>query len=399
LVRDANADLAVATADIVAREFIDYAIELRLAELARIQAAAAAQGLGNVQSLVAAQFQTIDTLILLEPVSSVSAIAINLRQKVLLGVVLGAMLATGGALVLGSLRDTVRSLDEIPGRFGVVVLGSVSKWSSQNVAPADLVMLTLPSSGFSESFRHIRANFQFATVDQPGSIYMVTSPGPGEGKSTLIANLGIAFANGGKKVMIVDADLRRPEMQRLFPDVDKDRGLTTFLGEPATDINDLVQPAQIAGLSVIPSGPKPPNPSELLGSPRMSVFLERVKEMADIVLVDSPPTLVVADSPILAAQLDGVILVVDAFGTRSSSLRAALNSLRATQVNIVGVVSNKVKRSRLAFGYPNYYYDTYYYKYEESERASVNGAGLVFKRPVRWARDVFKKVRSPGNRR
>lgn len=396
-VRNKNAQVAAATTDIVAREFIDYVIEQRLAEIARVQVAAAAQGIANVQDLVAAQFMVLDSLILLEPVSSAHPIVPKIREQVLLGIFLGVVLAGGGALLLGSLRDTVRNPDELLGRFGVMSLGSIFRWSPQHVDEDELVVWKLPSSGFSESFRQIRANIQFATANQPGKVYLVTSPGPGDGKSTIIGNLAVAFAHSGKKVVLIDGDLRRPGIHRRFPDLNREPGLSNFLSEREIDFADVVHTTPVEGVSVIPGGPIPPNPSELLGSPRMSALLENLKEVADIILVDSPPILMVADGPILAAQVDGAVVVVQGFGTRSASLRAALDTLRNTQVNIVGVIINKLKRARFGYGYPYYYYyDKSYYKYPESQKASVNGTGPIYKRPVEWFRSVLSKIGVPS---
>ena len=398
-VRDKDAEVAAATTDIVAREFIDYVIEQRLGEIARVQAAAAAQGIANFQALVAAQFMVMDSLILLEPVSYASPIVPKILQKVLMGVLLGIAIAIGIALLLGSLRDTVRNPDEILGRFGVMGLGAVFRWSPQHVSENELVLWKLPSSGFSESFRQIRANVQFATANQPGKVYLVTSPGPGDGKSTIICNLAVAFANSGKKMVIIDGDLRRPRIHKLFPTMDREPGLSNFLGggESEIDFTDLLHSTNVEGVSVIPGGPIPPNPAELLGSPKMSALLDHIKEIADIILVDSPPVLMVADGPILAAQVDGAIMVVEGFTTRSPSLQAALDSLRNTQVNIVGVIINKLKRARFGnygygYSYQHYYqYDQYYYRYPESQESSVNGMGPIYKRPVDWLRSVLSK--------
>ena len=398
-VRNRNAEVAANITDIVAREFIDYVIEQRLAVIARVQAAAAAQGIANVQDLVAAQFRVLDSLILLEPVSSASPIVPRIREQVVLGVLLGIVLAAGGALLLGSLRDTVRNPDDLQARFGVMALGSIFRWSPQHVDNDELVVWKLPSSGFAESFRQIRANIQFATANQPGKVYLVTSPGPGDGKSTIIGNLAVAFAYGGKKVVVIDGDLRRPGVHRRFPAMDREPGLSNFLGESDIGITEVIHSSPVEGVSVIPGGPIPPNPSELLGSPRMSALLEGLKETADIILVDSPPVLMVADGPILAAQVDGAIVIAEAFGTRSASLRAALDTLRNTQVNVLGVIINKLKRARFGYGYPYYYYyDKYYYKYPESQGASVKGTGPIYRRPAVWIRSVLSKLGVPGGR-
>ena len=126
------------------------------------------------------------------------------------------MAAVGGALLLSSLSDTARNAEELPRRFGVTALGSIFRWSPQEIEEHELVVWKAPSSGYSEAFEQIRANLQFATANQPGSVYLLTSPGPTEGKSTIICNLAVTFAQLGKRVMVVDGDLRRPTLHRML---------------------------------------------------------------------------------------------------------------------------------------------------------------------------------------
>jgi len=381
---DKDAEIAARTVDIVAREFIDYVIEQRLAEIARVQAAAATQGLGT-QNLVAAQLQLVDSLILLEPVSSATQIPNKLPQQIMLGVILGLMLGLGGSLVLASLRDTVRNPEDLPVRFGTVALGSLFKWSDDDADPSELVIHKLPTSGFSESLRQIRTNIQFATANRPGKIYLVTSPGPSDGKTTTICNLGVAFAQTGKRVIMIDGDLRRPSMHRMFSPLGRDPGLSNYLGDQTTEFSDVLSTSHVPNVSIVPGGPIPPNPAELLGSPRMSNILEIARENADIVLVDSPPTLILADASILASQVDGAIVVVDGFGTRSSALQATLANLRNSSVDIVGVIINKLKRPRFGnygYGY-QYHYQYYSYRYygaTDSDGQNETSSIPVYKR-------------------
>ena len=227
--RSTDPALAASAADVVTREFIDYVIERRLGEIARLQAAATAQGIGNVQDLVAQQFTMIDSLALLEPVGGASVIAPRTRQNFLLGGIVGAMVATDAVLLLSSLSDTVRNPEEISRRFGVTPLGAIFKWPSNEVEEQEIIVWKAPLSTYSESFRQIRANLQFATANQPGRVYLVTSPGPGDGKSTIICNLAITLAQTGKQVVILDADLRRPSIHTRFASGAREPGLSNFL--------------------------------------------------------------------------------------------------------------------------------------------------------------------------
>ena len=404
-VRDRDPSVAARSADVISRDFIDYAIELRLGEIARLQAAAAAQGIIETQNLVAAQFALIDSLTVLEPVSIPSRpILPRTRQNVLLGVFLGAALATGAALILGSLRDTVRSPEELRRRFGVTGLGTVFKWPLPEVGEEELVVWKAPSSGYAESFKQIRTNLQFAAANHPGKVFVLTSPGPGEGKSTILSNLAITLAQTGQRVTVIDCDLRRPSLHRLMALPNREPGLSNFLAEPRTHLDSIIHGTQMEGVSIIPAGPLPPNPSELLGSNRMSNLLEGVQEKSDIVLLDSPPLLLVADGPLLASQSDGTIIVVDGFSTRSSSLREVLATLERTQAFVVGVVINKLKRSRFGYGYgydyPYYYSDKYYKYYRASDPGDelVDGAGPIHRRPLRWVRSTLSRFRLPSSR-
>ena len=396
--RHQDREIAAITAQVVAQDFIEYAIEQRLAEIARLQTVAAAQGISNVQDLVAAQFIAVDSLSLLEPVVPPgNLVNRRARQNIVLGTIFGIVLAAGLVLLLESMRDTVRFIDQVSQRFGVTGLGTLFKWSSQEIEEGSLVLWSAPNSSYAESFRHIRANLQFATANQHGNALLVSSPGPGEGKSTIISNLAIAIAQTGKRVVVVDGDLRRPALYRLFNGLQREPGLSNFLADLGADSDDIVTQTDIEGIHVIPSGPTPPNPAELLGSPRMVTLLNQLRERYDIVLVDSPPLLPVADGTILASQVDGAIVVVDGFGTRSSSLQAALDGLRNTQVNITGVIINKLKRPGLgyAYNYPYYYYyySSYYSYYSQTDEANVNGARGLYLRLGQRARTAWSRLR------
>ena len=369
--------VAASTAQIVSEEFIDYAIQQRLAEFARLRTAAAAQGIASGEDLIAAQLAAVDSLSLLESVQVPgSPVVPKTRLNIALGAVLGLILAVAGGLLLDNMRDTVRFPDQLSRRFGVNSLGSIFRWSPQDTAGNPLVLLTAPTSSYAEAFRQIRANVQFATANRPNKILMVASPGPEEGKSTVISNLAVAVAHTGKRVAIIDGDLGRPTVHKPFSAVNREPGLSNYLADVDAELSSVIQPSDVDGIDVISGGPSPPNPSELLGSPKMAAMLEQLSQQYDAVLLDSPPVLLVADGSIMASQVDGVVVVVDGFKTRSSSLKAAVETLRKTNVDILGVVTNKLKPSRFGYGYIypyHYYYYSNYSYYAESEKAQVNG--------------------------
>ena len=376
--RDPN--LAAVSAQIVAEEFIDFAIEQRLAEFARLSSAAASQGISTGEDLVTAQLAAIDSLSLLEPVLTPgSPVVPRTRLNIALGAILGLVLAAAAAALLDNIRDTVRFPDQLSRRFGVEGLGSIFKWSTHETNGVSPVLLTAPTSSYAEAFRQIRANLQFATANRPNKILLVASPGPQEGKSTVISNLAVALAHTGKRVVTIDGDLRRPTVHKLFGAVNREPGLSNYLADLKIEVSDVIQPTEVEGVHVIPGGPSPPNPAELLGSPKMGTLLRELSQRYDNVLLDSPPVLLVADASIMASQADGVIMVVDGFNTRSSSLRAALDAMRNTHVNILGVIMNKLKPSRFGYGYAYpyhyYYYSSNYSYYADPEQVHVNGSG------------------------
>ena len=257
-----------------------------------------------------------------------------------------------------------------------------------------MVLWELPTSSYSESFRQIRANFQFAIANLAGNTFLVSSPGPEEGKSTVLSNLAVAIAQTGKRVVVVDGDLRRPSLHRLFASKGREPGLSNVLADPDTALDGVIRKSAIEGVDIVPSGPTPPNPGELLGSSNMTSLLARLKEEYDFVLVDSPPVLPLADGSVIASKVDGVVIVVDGLSTRSSSLQATLESLQKTQVNIVGVIINKLKLSRFGYGYPYYYYYyRSYYSYAEPQEASVDGTGPFYRRLARRARALLPRSR------
>ncbi|RPI58858.1 MAG: polysaccharide biosynthesis tyrosine autokinase, partial [Chloroflexi bacterium] len=205
--------------------------------------------------------------------------------------------------------------------------------------------------------------------DRPLRCLVVTSALAAEGKTTTVANLAVVIAQGGKRVVLVDADLRRPAVHRLFGMPNRG-GLTDALVEEPAALNSFLRDTAVENLRVLTSGPIPPNPQELLGSQRMEDLLQRLQGEADVVLVDTPPSLVVADANVLAARTDGVLLVVNADRTRRVAVQQAAEGLRQVGANLVGGVLNMVdiRRGRGAGYYSYYGYYSHYYGEEEGER-------------------------------
>lgn len=219
-----------------------------------------------------------------------------------------------------------------------------------------LVTILAPTDPAAEAYRVLRTNLQFMGLDRPLQALAVTSATPGEGKSLTSANLAAAFAQAGQRVLLVDADLRRPMLAKMFG-LNRRAwgGLTTVLAG-SQELAEAVQETPVPGLSVLASGPIPPNPAELLGAQRMTELLARLRAEWDLVIVDTPPVLAVADASILAPRLDGVLLVVRAGQVGYPQAKRAKEALDAVGARVLGAVVDGVQCQ----GGDGYYYYYYY---------------------------------------
>lgn len=212
----------------------------------------------------------------------------------------------------------------------------------------DLITLTDPRSPASEAYRTLRTNLSFYSVDEPIRTLVVTSPAPDEGKSTTIANLAVTMAQGDNRTILVDCDLRRPSLHKIFG-VNNERGLTTMVLDETAE--PFLQPTGVENLSLLPSGPKPPNPADLLGSRRVDQVIASLSERADIVLIDAPPIIGVTDAAVLGAKVDGVLLVISAGNTRREHAERAKELLEKARVRIIGATLTNAPRERSLGGY------------------------------------------------
>lgn len=219
-----------------------------------------------------------------------------------------------------------------------------------------LVTLTRPSSVISEQFRTIRTNIQFSMVDKNLKTLVITSAGPGAGKSTISANLAVTFAMQGKKVLIVDADMRKPTVHKTFRLPNRD-GLTTLLTENDIEIKDIAHRLDTEGLFVITSGIIPPNPSELLASNKMNQLMAEFEELFDLIIFDMPPVIAVTDAQVMASKSDGTIFVINKNGANKEMVTKSKELLKKVKANVIGVVVNRVELKG----------DNYYYYYGEKE--------------------------------
>ncbi|MDX1664225.1 MAG: CpsD/CapB family tyrosine-protein kinase [Candidatus Promineifilaceae bacterium] len=205
----------------------------------------------------------------------------------------------------------------------------------------ELVTLSDPRSPASEAYRTLRTNLSFYSLDEPLRALVVTSAAPDEGKSTTVANLAVTIAQSGRQTVLVDCDLRRPSLHDYF-NVENEAGFTTMVldeGQPP-----LLQPTGVDNLWLLPSGPRPPNPADLLGSRQVERVLDTLMEEADIVLIDAPPVIGVTDAAVLGAKVDGVLLVVSAGHTRRENAERAKELLEKARARIVGVTLTNAPR-------------------------------------------------------
>lgn len=206
-----------------------------------------------------------------------------------------------------------------------------------------------PKSPISEQYRNIRTNIEFTTVDKNIRSLMVTSANPNEGKSTTTANLAVVFSKQGKKVLLIDAEMRKPTIHKIFQ-IDNFIGLTSALTHNE-HLEECIQKTVVENLYILPSGPVPPNPAELLGSKSMHELLDRTYSMYDIVILDLPPMLAVTDARIMANQCDASIFVIRSEVTKKSDAIKAAGSLKTANSKLLGVVLNDCVQKGL-----NYYY-------------------------------------------
>lgn len=230
-----------------------------------------------------------------------------------------------------------------------------------------LVAYDDPSGMVSEQFKTIRTNIQFSSVGEELHSIMFTSSESSEGKSTVSNNVAVTYADQGTKVILMDADLRRPTVHKTFG-VSNRFGLSGYLAGNAS-LDEIIQPTMVDGLSVISSGPVPPNPSELLTSSKMATLLDDLKEKADLLIVDAPPVNTVTDAQLLGARVDGTILVIPQGIAVKAGVRRAKKSLEIVHANILGAIMNRVTAQKSGGYYGGYYGGNYggYYGTEDKK--------------------------------
>ena len=275
----------------------------------------------------------------------------------LLAALVGLLLALGIAFTMEYLDDTVKSPEDVESATGLATLGTVLKMKGEKGRSEIYRLATLlyPRGPAAEAYRTLRTNLEFASVAEPVKTLLVTSSIPSEGKTTTSGNLAVAFAQAGRTVILVDGDLRKPGVHRLF-DLPNVSGLTSLLRSDDVAVDDVAQATEEGRLRIVATGPLPPNPAELLGSHRMQTILERLTAAADLVVVDSPPLQAVADAAILASITDGTLLVIDAGRTRRAAAGRGREALAKSGARVLGAALNRLsQRARSDYVYYDYY--------------------------------------------
>ena len=299
------------------------------------------------------------------------------KQAVFIACLLGPMLGIGLAFFLQYLDTSVKTREEVEQMLGLPVLGFVPALREEmNGGDAtagersiyDLLAIERPRSALAEAFRSLRTALSFSAGMQGVRSFLVTSPSPLEGKSLVSINLAFTFAQAGKSVLLVDSDMRKPRLHKTFS-ISPTVGLSNLLaGEGVNGLEEAINKTEVENLFVLASGPRPPNPAELLATERMRELVREMEEKFDIVIFDTPPVVNVTDSSILMHFVGGGLVVVRAFNTQRGLAQRAAELLQGTQGRLLGVILNNADLPKGAYGYEGYYYySSYYYYYGDSE--------------------------------
>ncbi len=281
------------------------------------------------------------------------------RTDLLLGVLAGLALGIGFALAFEHLDNRMKTPEEIATHLNLPCLGLVPRLVKGKYTGAPLINNGVPPN-FSEAFKGVRTNLQFSSAHQGSRSLVVTSTGPAEGKTLVSTNLAIALAQTNHRVILIDADMRRPSVHEVLGEKQEPGLSNVLVGD--TEPSEAVMRTSVPGLWVLAAGRIPPNPAELLGSARFKVFLDSLSDKFDWVIIDSPPVMAVTDASVIAHRASGVIFVVGSEMVHRGAARTAVRQLLAAEGKLVGAVLNRVNLERDRYYYANYYrreYDTY----------------------------------------
>ena len=298
------------------------------------------------------------------------------KRNILVGILFGLAAGFGLAFIIEFFDSSVKTIYDIEKHnlsvLGVIpamnekikptsIIGSLLLKNETKNGTSDRQLITLdsPKSPIAEAYRSLRTTLLYSSTKSEVKSLIVSSAGPGDGKTTTVANLAITLANMGKKTILIDTDLRRPVVNKVF-NVDKSPGVTDYLAGYIDDFSKVIVKTGIENLYVVPSGIVPPNPSELLGSERLSDLIKKLENEWDMVLFDSPPLVAVTDATMISKEIDKIVIVVKVGQTENSAFEHTINALKNVSAPIGGIILNAVTESH-NYGYYYYYYQYYNY--------------------------------------
>ena len=357
--------------------------------------------LQSYEEIRVAEARGADSLIVTEPAEAPRRPVLprTWMNTVLAGVV-GAMLAVGVALIIEYLDDTVKGQEDVEGVTHLPAFATIGRFPRGKLDGKGPLVATEPRSPVAEAYRVLRTNVEFSALRQgdAATTLLVTSAQPMEGKTTTVANLGASLAQSRKRVLLVDADFRRPSLHTYFG-LKNEFGLTSLLLYKSKDPWLAAQRTDVSGLRVLTVGHIPINPAEILGFPETADLFGRLRYLADYIIVDSPPALSVSDALILAQRVDGVVLVAEAGRTRRDALRRAVEALEGVKAPLLGVVLNKVSiRHGAYYNDVRYYADPARHRRQQIESGPVPFPllGQSLQRPGHSLRVLLAAVRKRG---
>jgi len=344
--------------------------------------------LQSYEQIRLAEAQSTSSVVQVEPAAVPNKpVAPRMLLNTVLAALVGLLGAVGLVFLKEALDDRVKDAEQLAKDTGLPVLGFITRVPKS--ATTRPVVVAEPRSPVAEAYRALRTNLQFSSVDRQLRTILVTSAFPSEGKSTVAVNLAAVLAQNGRKVVVIDADMRRPVLHKRLELANRS-GLSELFVQPKVHLNGSVRPTEINGVSVITSGALPPNPAELVGSEKMTEVLHQVQVNADIVIIDAPPVLPVTDATVLAQRVDGVLVVVRDRQTKVAAVKQTVEQLRRVGANVIGLVVNDIATGRLGNGYR---YGRYarYYRYETQEEAPKRAWHAWIRRKAAGQADVMPK--------
>ncbi|HQN24654.1 MAG TPA: polysaccharide biosynthesis tyrosine autokinase [Bacteroidales bacterium] len=333
--------------------------------------------ISSLESVRLAQMQNASSATQIEPaIVPIEPVRPKPMQNTALAGIVGLVIASGVVFLIEYLDDKLKSPEEIEEALQSPILGLIAEIESDRRDPNGIYVSQEPRSPVSEAFRSLRTNLEYTGMGKPLKTVLVTSLSPEEGKTTIAVNLAGVLSQEGKRVILLDADLRKPKVHQLIG-LNNRIGLTSlFKNIHSLDmvLNSVFQDVEnLPNLKVITSGSLPPNPTELLNSEFMVKILEKLKEQYDIIIIDSPPSLV-ADALIISTKVDGFLFVVRPGFTQAKPAMVSVESLKRSGAKMLGVVVNRIPRNRAYYygGYQHYYsYDQKYYAYSSGQKSKV----------------------------